>query len=235
MDTPLNFFVHVPKTAGSTVNGYLSQLSPNGREHCEGILQNDDKFRRECNRRDWVSGHANYCEVMLRLAAVTDRPIRMFTCVREPTKQLMSHYNWLIEIFRRGETFYNSHPRVIKVISKRIREADNSNPNAIIANLLSAPFLFLNLQSRYVLGNRFPWNQGKIFQRLDDYEFIGHEGTLAALIEKITGSTPVMEKNFNESRYHFDTQVFEEPELKKFVKYNNSLDLILYDLIRENY
>jgi hypothetical protein len=53
---PLLAFVHVPKTAGSTVNAVLGHCSPRGLRHCEGILHTD-AFLDHAADGDWLSGH----------------------------------------------------------------------------------------------------------------------------------------------------------------------------------
>ena len=62
-----------------------------------GILQ--------VNTCDWLSGHIDFATAESRLQNATERPVRYFSCMRSPTKHVMSHYNWLIEIFYRGKSF----------------------------------------------------------------------------------------------------------------------------------
>lgn len=229
---PLIFFVHVPKTAGSTVNAHLKQAMPNGRAHCEAIINNPAALKQAAESMDWLSGHVDLTRARNNLSAVSNRPVRYFACLREPTKHVRSHYNWLIEIFHRGESFYENHPAVVKEISARIRGTDNSDPLGIIANLKKNSMLFLNFQSRISLGNGFRWNSGALHQQLDTYEMIACEDGLGALIERMTGSPVSTLSRANEARYHFDPAVFQTPELQEFLKRNNTLDDIIYHIVR---
>ncbi len=228
---PLIFFVHVPKTAGSTVNAHLAEAMPNGKTHCESIIGKEAAFKKAAETRDWLSGHVNLFTARARLKAMTERPVRYFTCIREPTKQVMSHYNWLIEIYHRGEQFYTSHSSEIRELSLRFRESDNSDPAVIVENLKAAPHLFLNFQSRVILGHRFAWNGGLLYQQLAKYEMVSKEDRLGELIERMTGTRPSLVMSENTSRYHFDSSVFHRDELVDFLKKNNTLDNILYGLV----
>jgi hypothetical protein len=53
---PLLAFVHVPKTAGSTVNAVLDLCSPRGLSHCE-VIFHTDAFLDHASDCDWLSGH----------------------------------------------------------------------------------------------------------------------------------------------------------------------------------
>jgi len=150
---PISVFIHVPKTAGSTVNDYLERLSAHGSSHIESWINDDAVASEKMLQLDWVSGHVQFPQMRARLAANTARHLRFFTLIRDPIKQLMSHYNWLIEIYHRGNVFYDGHPQRIKEISQAIRASDNDDPRTIIRQISAAPGLFLNQQSRTVLGD----------------------------------------------------------------------------------
>jgi len=151
--------------------------------------------------------------------------------MREPTAQVMSHYNWLIEIQRRGGSFYGNHPPHIKELSDRISNSDNSNPKIVIENILSRKNLFLNFQSRTILGHKFDWKSGAVHQVLSKYEMVAKEKTMLDLIETMTGERPTILERENESGYHFDRAVFDTAEMKTFLRENNALDETLYSLI----
>ena len=228
---PLIFFVHVPKTAGSTVNRMLERFDANGRAHCEALLKQPDKMREAAETLTWMSGHIGLTGAREKVVEVTDRPVRLFTCMRNPTAQVMSHYNWLIEIFNKGERFYERHSDRIKEISATLRAADNNDPATVIANLEVFNQLFLNFQSRPVLGRGFNWNKDSLIERLDAYEFIASEATLGDLFETMTGTRPEEEVFENTSRYNFDKAVFSTPEVRDFLRRNNTLDEILYGIV----
>src|SRR3546814_10943077 len=94
--TPLIVFIHVPKTAGSTVNAIMKGHSPNGRGHIEELLDEDMEFKKAVNNLDWMSGHVRRDTIAIRIREVSRRPVRFFACVRNVTDHLASHYNWML-------------------------------------------------------------------------------------------------------------------------------------------
>jgi len=225
----INVFIHVPKTAGSTVNDYLQRGNPLGASHAESWINNDSILSEKASELDWVSGHIPFPHMQARLSAYTSRPLLFFTVVRDPFKQLMSHYNWLIEIFHRGEEFYNNHPPIVKEISSSIRSADNNNPEVVANQIMKASSLFLNQQSRFVLGKITKSISDEDFNKLlSVYKNIATEISLSNLVEKISGRPYLREHRVNVSPYHFDQRVFESEFLKSFIEEHHVADLALY-------
>ncbi len=231
-DDPLILYVHVPKTAGSTVNALLARMYGEGRAHCEGVIARPADLGPLCGRMNWLSGHVPVDAFRSTVRRETARPLRLFTAIREPGAQIASHYNWLIEIFHRGEAFYNGHPEPIRRISETIRASDNSDPARVIANLDSYQGLFLNQQSHYVLGQRAGWGAGGVVQRLREYEHVATEDQLGDLVERMTGKRVEIDVTENASRYHFDPDVFQAPELRRFLAERHFYDFALYDGVR---
>jgi hypothetical protein len=225
----LTVFVHVPKTAGSTVNAYLKRSGTLGATHIEAWVDDDVIAVEKLKSFDWVSGHVPFPHMRARLSANTSRPLRFFTLVRDPIKQLMSHYNWLIEIYHRGAAFYDGHPPRIKEISEAIRSANNDDPLDIIRQITAAPGLFLNQQSRLVFGE-IPRNFGdqEFRESREIYNMIATEKMLPDFIEKISGVPYEDKRRENVSPYHFDKTIFESSVMKEFVKKHHAADLALY-------
>lgn len=232
---PLIAFVHVPKTAGSFVNACLKAAGLEGQDHIERWLNDPAKASTELPRLDWISGHVPFPRMRELLESSTDRQIRFFTTVRDPLRQIISHYNWLIELYHRGGSFYENHPPRIKEISEKIRESDNSNPREIIRNLKEFSGLFLNQQSRMVLGesNR-NINERGIIKILNKYEFISSEMDLRNLINIMTNKNTYIAEEVNKSNYHFDKNVFYEKELAVFLERHHADDLRLYRILNES-
>lgn len=228
---PLNVFIHVPKTAGSTINRILQEHDPSGIPHCEALIDDPLRFERAISRAGWVSGHVDLTRMENCLAVTTRRKCRFFTLVRDPLSHVASHYNWLIEIANRGKEFYMGHPEHIRAISRQIRESDNADPLVIINNLKAHPGLFLNAQARYVMGAGFDWNSGQVLVRLERYECSATQNGLPALAEAMTGKKPELNWRENESPYHFDREIFQHPEILKFLAKCNFLDEILYGIV----
>lgn len=222
---PLIFFVHTPKTAGTTVNVALRDCFPDGREHCEAIMYNAEVLAEHANRLTWMSAHGEATRSLAALEAATDRPIRLFSCMRTPTQQVMSHYNWLIEVHARGGVFYSSlNPRA-RDISEKVRSSPLT-PEAIIENLDLFPDLFRNQQSRVILG------RDRDRANLDLYEYVATGSRLDTLLTKMTGKAPERIRRRNKSRYHFDRAVFKSPEMVEFLKRWNKDDEDLHRAVK---
>lgn len=59
MPNPNNliFFIHVPKTAGSTINHYFEKNLNLGYTHCEAFVNNTELLTTRATEADWLSGH----------------------------------------------------------------------------------------------------------------------------------------------------------------------------------
>ena len=228
---PLIVYIHIPKTAGSTLNHILQRWDPAGLSHCEAIINDPVRLRAAVAKLTWISGHVTRDRMRAALSAVTDRPLRLFTVLREPTRQLMSHYNWLIEIYHRGPAFYDPHPQHIKAISEQIRGSDNSSPQAVIGNLKRYGGLFLNNQAKVALGDPPDWFGPKMVDRLRDYEAIATEQRFQDLIWQITDTDVTLDARENESGYHFDRAVFSDPVMQAFLRDHHAFDYRLYKLV----
>lgn len=224
---PLIFFVHVPKTAGSTVSSHLHDFLPNGLSHCESFFYDQERVNKASNFSDWLSGHIDLTTAEKTLGQSTNRTVRYFACMRNPTQHVMSHYNWVIEIFYRGGPYYENAPKKIREMCDVLR-ASPTDPASIAANLERYSYLFLNAQSRYILGHTFDWNSGILRERLSRYEMIVDSSGLSALLDCMLGHAITDGRKENVSPYHFDPAVFETAALKKFLKKRNALDDTLY-------
>ncbi|WP_454268228.1 sulfotransferase [Roseovarius sp. MBR-51] len=231
---PLIVFIHIPKTAGSMVNHHLTTAGLKGQDHVESCIDHPDDLSLMANSLDWVSGHVSKPAMHLALERVTQRPKRYFSAVREPIRQIASHYNWLIEIQHRGEVFFENHPEHIKAISHAINRTQNSDPKAVIKRLQEFSGLFLNQQSK-ILARADVWLDEKdgLDQALDEYEFIAHEGNLDKLLMYMTGKDILALDKINNSTSHFDRKVFATPEMQEFLAEYHSNDLALYQRIRD--
>lgn len=226
---PLIFFIHIPKTAGSTVNSHLTELM-NGRPHVEHIIEDNEQFRAAVETLDWVSGHVLITTAEARLKAVTDRPVRFFTCLREPAKQIMSHYNWLIEMHRRGHAFYDQQPEWARKISETIRSTGYEYAT-IRANLIQFADTFMNMQSKMALGPNFDWNNDSLYDRLSKYEMIGNSKSLPKMLSRMVGQEITVTRSENESVYPFDRNFFSKPDMQAMLKRRNNQDWMLYRIV----
>ena len=230
--TDLIVFVHVPKTAGTTVARHLSAAGLRGQDHIEHWLDHPDRATDRLQNLDWVSGHIPLPRMRSFLSSVTQRRLRFFSAIRSPVDQVASHYNWLMEIYYRGEEFYNRHSKEIHAISERIRKTDNTKPGSIITQLMAECGLFQNQQSRTVLGRTAPnLTTSQLEDILEEFEFVATEADLPCLVYKMTGTRSQVTHRDNKSSYHFDASIFRSPEILEFLAEFNSADHLLYDVV----
>jgi hypothetical protein len=224
---PLIFFVHVPKTGGSTVNAILHKLMPDGLSHCESFIHDTKEASARAASCRWLSGHVDLSSAERIIGQATKRAVRYFACMRNPTDQVMSHYNWLIEIFHRDREFYEAHPPEIKAISETIRSTPK-HAASIAADLERFAGLLLNVQSTYILGHAFDWQAGVVKQRLARYEMIVDSDDVHSLLSHLAGDAVTRVPRENVSSYHFDPSVFGTDEMRDFLSTRNARDEMLY-------
>lgn len=229
---PLICFVHVPKAAGSSVNSHLRDWSWRGLDHVERFAHKADIACRRVRRCDWISGHLSYekLDAFLDVTA-PDRQKKLIGIMRDPVGQVAAHYNWQIEIYHRGQRFFDAHPQAIRDLSDRIRSTDHATPDQIISTLSSAPALFANLQSRFLLGNEIDLSGPKAAARFRTYTTLQRTEALPQLIKIATGVRPNTVAQSNISRWHFDRAVFQSPAILEFLRHFNGHDETLYDQI----
>ena len=224
-------FVHVPKTGGTAINHALTRSGLKGQDHIEHWLDKPDLAQKRLPTLDWVSGHVPYPTMRSFLSAHTPRVLRFFAAIRSPIEQVASHYNWLIEIHHRGPQVYNRHPQSIRTISEWIRNTDNTDPDAIIGQLKAAPSLFLNQQSRVLLGaNAAQLTEAECLDKLKQYNRVMNQDSLTQLIEEMTGKSVEATNHSNKGRYHFDPKVFKNENLVNYLKNFSKSDEVLFKL-----
>ena len=230
-------FVHIPKTAGSSVNKSLEGLGC-GISHFENFLATKDRssLRSVLAGKQWVSGHVPYPEFTKVLDELhVDSKLMFLTAIRNPLDQVRSHYNWLVEIYFKGRQFYDGHPENIKEISSVIRSSNRSSAKSLIENLEKYRGLFLNIQYACTVGSFRLLSKGDLKSWLcKNYSYVATEHSLPFMLQKI-GLEPKLLERQNVSRYHFDPSVFENPEVLEFLSEHNKLDQLLYDSVAEGF
>lgn len=156
--TPV-YFMHIPKTAGSSFNAFLQTCYKPSHYHphierlepaAQALL-----LRR---RQGCVSGHLHFerARSMSKLDAY-----HVLTLLRDPLSHLHSHINYLrrVHLDQELEKEYGfQHNDAIKALAKKLCEIDFSDPQEIqtlVAGLSGYELDFLeNIQTRYFLGKR---------------------------------------------------------------------------------
>ena len=220
--------MHVPKTAGSTVNRILKFCSYSGREQCQIITAPD--LIKYALHGDWLSGHLSK-DVFEAGFAGLDRAREYFSTVRRPVAQLVSYLNWQFELSRQGRVVGNHGDAV------DVRATNFSNPMSIVALLDKHADAFLNVQSRYLIGPDFATiSQGEFLRRLSSYSFIAREDNLPNLYRafgfpKLPNELEGLRENVTPP--HFDASGFDSPIVHEFLAQRHAHDLRLYDAVGE--
>ena len=127
--------IHVPKTAGSTMNARLAATYGEGLTHIESQLGKDTLTPEKINSVPWLSGHLPFDRFRAFVEPKSTRPVAYLAAMRDPLLHVASHYNWLIEIGHRSPQFFDGHPEPVKEMHRIIASTDNGDPQSIIANL----------------------------------------------------------------------------------------------------
>lgn len=219
------FFVHVPKTAGSSVNEILSGSGMVGKANIEQELAADIDTKREAwEDNEWLSGHVYYDRAVLEMSQLGISP-RFFACIRDPTEHIVSHVNWLLEIQCRGLDFFFDHPKIIQLISFQTHMVDFTDRNSVCDLLMRHAYLFLNYQTRFVVGDDHEGiDKVERDRRIASYEFIGSSANIIELVERMGVSGVKTSPRVNVSNRHFDPEIFYDPWVQQFLGQANSRD-----------
>lgn len=109
------FFMHIPKTAGTTFNSFANKLFASG--ECINHIEFYDRseFARLGSQFHFISGHLQLREVK-QLFPTTS--FQYYTLLRDPYRHLHSHLNWLRGIGAdKKSTFYKTHHDLFKELA----------------------------------------------------------------------------------------------------------------------
>jgi hypothetical protein len=141
-------FMHIPKTAGSSVNRvFRDHFGPERvLEQCH--LRPDLNFR----SFEFVSGHSDW----FSLSTAVKTRAYSFTFIREPVEHLLSHLAWVKALNRSDrQTDFDAHDVSIQAIARELSDVDLTDADAIDYYLTHAEgyaaTLFKNAQARYFL------------------------------------------------------------------------------------
>ena len=226
---PLHILVHIPKTAGSTINHIMENSGLNSWPHIEGLKHNDEVLNQISNNADFISAHIPFREFRSIISKYTSRKVIFHSFIREPTMQVASYYNWLIEIFHRGGDFYEQHPQEIKEMSLKLRRSKNESSQEIKNNLNEFGDFFLNLQTYYLLEKR---SFTSLREEINGIDHIWLTNQIDDFCNKVLGSSQII-PHANKSSYHFRQQIFFEDKLQEFLNVHCSSDYELYTFFSE--
>ncbi len=156
---PRIFFMHVPKTAGSSLNELIARHYPRGQVTLH-IESSGFRQRRDfADRYRFMSGHVRAHEMGRRMAL--DRWF-WITLFREPVDHLASHLCWVRYIGEDPQSdFFRNHAAPIRELALRLQDLDFGSAEAL-TEFFGADHsrvicnLFDNCQTRYLLRRARP-------------------------------------------------------------------------------
>ncbi|SBT18944.1 Sulfotransferase family protein [Marinomonas gallaica] len=237
-------FVHVPKTAGTTINSAIIDLfgKDDSLVHVESKPNwaDENKFK----YIDFISGHHPY-KFFMRYNFLKN--FRKAISFREPYSHVISHLSWVRALSESGsESRFLKHPEYIKKLSLKLSNFDFSDPLSIskmIESLEDEEFrLFDNTQMRYIRSDISKKRVDEIdlndsIVNLKDFDFIGIDEDIEAFISTIYLSygkkynAKDSRKNVLNNKFGFDIK---NEEIKKSLQPLVKYDLALYDILLNN-
>jgi hypothetical protein len=152
------YFVHIPKTAGTSLNAFIS--SHYQEDECEIHFENRFRWRdpdgiKYLRRKKYLSGHVRYPVFRNRMPKIEHMKFSIF---RDPIEQLISHLVWVRHLCEpQHKAEYDRHPEHIQETAQKLASTDFTKPAALKAFVASMSRhergLFDNCQTRYFLPN----------------------------------------------------------------------------------
>lgn len=151
------FLIHIPKTAGTTINELLVQTLGSARTatHIESRPGFLSSLRMGSGDLRFVSGHLRLPDV---LANIDSGSWFLFTILRNPVHQLISHLNWVKALAApENSARLRLHSEVVREIAHRLWETSLNDVDeigrVIREDFVEARQLFDNCQVRYLVNH----------------------------------------------------------------------------------
>ena len=237
------FFMHIAKTAGSSLNTLIARHYPASRVqmHVENTEFRED--RAYTQGFDFISGHVRAVEAMRRMDI---EGFFWITLMREPLSHLVSHLCWVRRVADdESSAFFRRHPRGIRELALMLKSVDMGVPEEL-DHFLSrddqrVTNLFHDCQTRYFLP---PNQKGSLEQQslvnakkmLNKFDLVGttenYAEFISSLCRKFGWEIPVAEERINANSNRYGIDVDDEATIKVLKRYTR-MDKALYDYIAE--
>lgn len=233
-------YMHIAKTAGSSVNHYFEALF--GTDACRTFAEHDisagENLSRLTERYDYVSGHLFYGHF-----ASLPQDVFTFTTVRNPYAQLASHILWLDRYNRPAlREQRDALPREVRDLISLIGTKDVGNVFHLDELLTHLPpygvYLFNNLQSRYLVGDSanmdpLSLNDGTYviahLQKFDAYCSLDAIGSSIPRIAAAAGHAAGPFAAYENRAEHVSAIDIENPLVQKVLQKHLLVDLMVYE------
>ena len=104
----------------------------------------------------------------------------------------------------------------------------------IIKKLEKYQGLFLNYQSKFVLGQDCSPIDTHVSEVINRYDYISYGKNLHKMLSSINKNL-VTRVESNKSKYHFDPKLFETEKMEEFLRDKNALDCRMYNKVVDVY
>ena len=145
-------FVHIPKTAGTFINGSLIASGQPTLVHCEHFVDSSD-FNSIIQDYEWISGHVSMAKFK-KIISKLNIEVEYYSLLRHPLRQLISQICWQIEVCskkHKNHRFLKNHPatsihRILQTLFCDLNDTSSIN------NLISRnPGYLTNNQTIYLI------------------------------------------------------------------------------------
>ncbi len=151
------FFMHIPKTAGTSFNNHVHSWFGHGRWHSHIEVLPESEQAALLSEPQYVAGHLPFHRLH-RLGIELDG-IDLHTIFRDPLRQVHSHLAWIKGIGADADAaFFHAHPPVVRELALSLQSEKLDNADGLAA--FSARIdgfqcdFFDNIQVRYLLDHR---------------------------------------------------------------------------------
>jgi len=237
------FYLHIPKTAGSFFNKFLSYQFDSFIDHIEvkRNIHNPEDIQ-ALEKLGCFSGHILYPIIKNKFKIENRKTI---TLLRHPIEQVVSHITFVRELAEESEQErFKNHAKTIQEIAKKLQQTELSNPKEI-EKLISwleqnNIWLFHDCQTKYLGGGAGliqPANLNNALINLEKIDYVGITERLKefmillAIKENFKLIEPIKE-NVTKSRYGLDINNI---ELRKVLQPLIQNDHIVYRVAREQF
>jgi len=234
-------YIHIPKTAGSSLNKYFSENLHKFHFHIESTKNLSSEF---CEQYEFLSGHVTYnrMNTMLRLNEWTT-----LATFREPISYVVSHLKWVRKLADVGEEErLKQHPEIFQRIALKMTQYDFSIPADItqFIHWLESinVFYFHSTQMHYMHATK---EQGRLNKKqiqfalnnISKIDFIGLQENMDDFMKNLSYEfgwqvDTFPRENINLENYGFDLNC-EETKKALYPLYKD--DLLLYQEAQKKY
>lgn len=234
------FLIHIPKTAGTTINELLVQTLGSARTatHIESRSGFLSSLCTDSGDLRFVSGHLRLPDV---LANIDSRSWFLFTILRNPVQQLISHLKWVKALAAPDNSArLRLHTEVIQEIAHRLWETSLNDVDKI-GRVIREDFdearqLFDNCQVRYLINHSRDFvganDAAAAVEALGRFDYVGlteHLTNTCTELSRIVGldisagPTPIMNQSSTPESVRLD-----DPAICDFYRESVRWDAALY-------